>query len=465
MSTPTAPAPAKNGTHVDPDATFAVARSDKPLSPKAPDRESGPSKGDAKDTSALPGPLHAVPHLSQDMLDAFGCEMEAIRKKHVDDLGERDATYIRSVIKAQRRLEIAGRAMLELAFLPPFWIGGVAALSASKIIDNMEIGHNVMHGQYDWMQDEELNGRTFEWDTACPADQWRHSHNYMHHTHTNIVGKDRDIGYGILRMSEDQPWEPYYLGNPVYATLLALLFEYGVAVHDLETEEIRYGTWDVQARLPMLKAIFDKVKGQALKDYVLFPALAGPFFPATLSANVAANIVRNVWTYSIIFCGHFPDGVEEFTEEETAGETRGGWYVRQLLGSANLTGGPFFHLMSGNLSFQIEHHLFPDLPAHRYAEISVEVKEACERYGLDYHAGPLPWQLFTVFRKIVRLSVPTGAELQDYVERPRTNRLVKTAAGALRGARGAARGTVGVARGAVEGAVAGARGAVAANAA
>src|SRR5258708_1099020 len=63
----------------------------------------------------------------------------------------------------------------------------------------------------------------------------------MHHPHTNIIGKDRDIGYGMLRMSEDQAWRPYYLGNPLYAALLACLFQYGVALHDLETERIAAG--------------------------------------------------------------------------------------------------------------------------------------------------------------------------------------------------------------------------------
>ena len=105
----------------------------------------------------------------------------------------------------------------------------------------MEIGHNVMHGQYDWMKDPALDSKRFEWDTACPGDQWRYSHNYMHHTHTNVLGKDRDIGYGILRMSEDQPWRPRDLGNPIYATLLMLLFQWGVAVHDLEVERIEAG--------------------------------------------------------------------------------------------------------------------------------------------------------------------------------------------------------------------------------
>jgi linoleoyl-CoA desaturase len=231
----------------------------------------------------------------------------------------------------------------------------------------------------------------------------------MHHTHTNIHGKDRDIGYGVLRMSEEQPWEPYYLGNPVYAALLAVFFQYGVALHDLEVDRIRTGEtkWGQKHR-EIGAAIWKKVRRQTLKDYVLFPLLGGPSAPFVLAGNATANLTRNVWSYMIIFCGHFPDGVEEFTEEETENESRGEWYYRQLLGSANLTGGKLFHVMSGNLSHQIEHHLFPDIPAHRYAEISVEVREICERYGIPYNSGPLHRQFGTVVRKICRLALPDG---------------------------------------------------------
>jgi fatty acid desaturase len=281
----------------------------------------------------------------------------------------------------------------------------------------MEIGHNVMHGQYDWMKDPALNGHTFEWDTACPADQWRHSHNYMHHTYTNIQGKDRDIGYAILRMSEDEPWRPYYLGNPLYAALLATFFQYGVALHDLETERIAKGTWNLNEKRSMLADMWRKVRGQTLKDYVLFPALSGPAAPLTIAGNATANLVRNLWAFTIIFCGHFPDGTHEFTKEQTANETRGEWYYRQQLGSANLTGGKWFHILAGNLSHQIEHHLFPEIPAHRYAEISVEVREISERYGLPYNSGPLHRQFGSVVRKIVKLAVPPREWVGEQVDK------------------------------------------------
>ena len=152
--------------------------------------------------------------LTPEQAEAFGRELDALKERVIADLGERDATYIRRIIKAQRGLEVAGRALLFGGIFPPFWLAGTAMLGLSKILDNMEIGHNVMHGQYDWTGDPALASKKFEWDTACPADQWRHSHNYMHHTYTNIVGMDRDVGYGILRMSEDQRWTPVLPGQP-----------------------------------------------------------------------------------------------------------------------------------------------------------------------------------------------------------------------------------------------------------
>ena len=270
----------------------------------------------------------------------------------------------------------------------------------------MEIGHNVMHGQYDWMGDPGLNSRMYDWDTMCPGEQWKYSHNYIHHTYTNILGKDRDIGYGILRMDEDQPWRPHYLGNPVYALLLMLFFEWGVALHDLEVENIVAGQAEVSDNKPLYPGLIRKIRNQTIKDYLLFPALTGPLFPLTLAGNATANLVRNIWAFNIIFCGHFPAGVATFSEEECEDETRGHWYYRQLLGSANITGGKLFHLMSGNLSHQIEHHLFPDLPARRYPELAVEVQEICERYGLQYNTGRLSKQLFSVASKICRMALP-----------------------------------------------------------
>ncbi|WP_433146599.1 fatty acid desaturase family protein [Actinomadura nitritigenes] len=349
-------------------------------------------------------------HLTPADYAAIARELDALRDEVTAGLGERDADYIRKVIRWQRGLEIGGRALLMTSALPPAWLAGTATLAVAKILENMEIGHNVMHGQWDWMRDPKIHSTTWEWDNVSPAEQWKHSHNFVHHTFTNVLGKDNDVGYGILRVAPEQPWHWGNVPQPVYNLLLAMFFEYGVALHDLEIDRIREGTHDEEVTKEKLRAIGRKIRRQWGKDYLAFPLLSGPQFLSTLSANLTANIVRNVWAHMIIFCGHFPGDVDVFEEDYPLdAETRGEWYVRQLLGSANITGGPLFHLMTGNLSHQVEHHLFPDIPSNRYAEIAPRVRDLCARYGLPYHTGSLAKQVTSTWKKIFRYALPGGA--------------------------------------------------------
>ena len=346
--------------------------------------------------------------LDPEPLEAFGRELDALLDRTRRDRGARDAAYIRRTIRLQRGLEVAGRALLFGGAVPALWGLGTGCLAAAKIVENMEIGHNVMHGQYDFMNDPALASDRYEWDIVCPADQWRHGHNYLHHTFTSVRGVDHDLGYRILRIEPEQRWSPWTLLQPVYAAALALFFEYGVATHDLDLP--RYVTRPEERTdedRAKVRGIARKIGRQALKDYVLFPLLAGPAAAYVLAGNVVANIVRNVWAFSVIFCGHFPDGTRTFPPSSLEGETRGAFYLRQIMGSANFEGGRLLHFLSGHLSHQIEHHLFPDIPAHRYPEMAREVRAICHRYGVPYNTGTLGGQLLTVARKILRLSLPS----------------------------------------------------------
>ena len=397
-------------------------------------------------------PVSPLARLSDEQLEQIAREFDAIRDQVMSDLGERDRRYIEKVIAAHRSLAVLGRVVLLGARHRPAWIAGTAVLSVAKVLENMEIGHNVMHGQWDWMNDPRIHSTTWDWDNVSPADAWKHSHNYEHHTFTNIRGKDRDLGYEIMRIDPEQKWHPVYLMQPFYNLLLAAFFEWGVAVHDLNFEAIRSGEKSAEKVREELRAIGGKVTSQARKDYVAWPllgalAMAGvgaalelrdggrrsgrlrrrrrrrggldrvlrralrdgvDGFRGTLGADATANAIRNVWAYAIIFCGHFPDGTYSFSEKEVEGETAGGWYVRQLLGSANIEGGALFHVAAGNLGYQVEHHLFPDMPSSRYGEVAPQVREVCERHGLPYNSGRFGKQLGSVQRTIVRLAFPGG---------------------------------------------------------
>ncbi|MGX5654406.1 fatty acid desaturase family protein [Geodermatophilus nigrescens] len=350
-----------------------------------------------------------IEHLTPEDIELIGKELDEIRQGVMDSRGEADARYIRKVIDVHRKIELGSRAVLLASGFPPAWIAGTIGLSIAKILENMEIGHNILHGQWDWMRDPKIHSTTWEWDMASPAEQWKHSHNELHHTYTNVIGKDNDLGYGIMRVDEDQPWTPMYLGQPLWSFVNACFFEYGIAAYDLELGAViaKKQTGDPEFRR-RAKQVLVKIGRQVRKDYVIHPLLSGPNFVATLAANFTANIVRNLWSNSVILCGHFPEGVETFEKKSIDGETRGEWYLRQMLGSANISGSKAMHILTGNLSHQIEHHLFPDLPSNRYAEIAPKIRDLFDRYGLNYHTAPLPQQVASAWHKIIRLSLPNG---------------------------------------------------------
>jgi linoleoyl-CoA desaturase len=291
-----------------------------------------------------------------------------------------------------------------------------------------------------------------------------------------------------MRIDPHQPWHPAYLLQPIYNLLLMALFEWGVALHDLDLDAVRAGEKSQKEVLKDLKGISVKARQQVVKDYIAWPVISGLIagavtyavkasglddklptprkskrararaklqgartraerralaswpggklagrqahemaklesletpmasaidvarstYKRTAYANVASNIIRNVWAYAIIFCGHFPDQTYTFSQEETEEESRGARYVRQLIGAANIEGGPLFHVISGNLGYQVEHHLYPDMPSTRYGEIAPQVREICKRYELPYNTGPFMQQLGMVQRTILRLAFPGG---------------------------------------------------------
>ena len=165
--------------------------------------------------AATPLPVN----LTAAQIEEFGRELDAIRDEIFESRGESDRRYILRVIRTQRTIAVLSRFVMYagLFFLPAWghafasWgmslgiIGGAAfMLGIAKILENMEIAHNVLHAQWDWMKDPAIQSNTWEWDTMSPSDRWMNSHNVVHHTWTNVLGKDLDVGYGIMRVTPMQ---------------------------------------------------------------------------------------------------------------------------------------------------------------------------------------------------------------------------------------------------------------------
>jgi NADPH-dependent stearoyl-CoA 9-desaturase len=363
-------------------------------------------------------------HLTEADVEELARELDAIRTDIEDSRGERDARYVRRTIQLQRALAAGGRIALMASRNKVAWVAGTGMLAAAKTIENMELGHNITHGQWDWMNDPEIHSTEWEWHTTSPSVQWKKSHNFVHHKYTNIVEMDDDAGYGLPRVTRDQHWDKWNIGNPVYNLLLGTLFEWGVALHGVEMSKVRRGQKSQGDVRRDLRVIGKKVGKQVGKDYAIFPALSGRNWKHTLRANVTANLIRNYWSYIVIFCGHFPDGAEKFTREEYDADTHPEWYW-QMLGSANFNARRLMAFMSGNLCYQIEHHLFPDLPSNRHAEISERITAPCDKYDLPYTTGSLGRQYMHTFWTILKLSLPNKSLEANADDAPETHSELK----------------------------------------
>ncbi|MGH7290766.1 MAG: fatty acid desaturase family protein, partial [Myxococcota bacterium] len=264
-------------------------------------------------------------HLSQRDIGALGAEFDAIRLDVEASLGANDAAYIRRTINLQRTVEVAARLLIGASRSKTGWLLGTVGLAFAKSVENMEIGHNVGHGQWDWMNDPEIHSNTWEWDMAGLSSQWRYSHNYRHHVFTNVLDMDEDLGFGVMRLTRDQPWHPSYLLQPLQNLLLALTFEWGIALNGVHAVRDRAET-DGEKRAHW-RALIAKIGRQLVKDYVVFPAVSRRRWRQTMGANATANVLRNLWAYVVIFCGHFPDGAEKFTAAAIEDESRSDWYL------------------------------------------------------------------------------------------------------------------------------------------
>ena len=347
-------------------------------------------------------------YLSPEQVEEFGAKVEQIRRDIMDSIGEKDAAYIYKIRNFVRYSEIASRGMLMFGgWIPPVWLFGTGLLGVSKIVENMELGHNVMHGQFDWLNDPSLSGANYDWDTIATGQDWKYTHNYVHHTYTNIVGMDHDVGYGLVRVSEAQKWEPRFLFNIPLAIQLMVFFEWYVGIQRLHLEDVLiYKTKTWKEVWNDATDVRQKIKRQVVKDYVFFPLIAGPNAIPVFAGNAVANVIRSLWASAVIFNGHFTEDAENFEMDNIDNETRAEWYLRQIRGSSNFSGTQWLHILSGNLSLQIEHHLFPDMPANRYAEAAPKIKALCAEYGIHYNEASFMKQFASVWIKLAKCSLP-----------------------------------------------------------
>ena len=361
-------------------------------------------------------------------LDRIEAEFEAIRARHRARLGAEDVAYIRRMRRNSRVAEFAGRGLLWFGRGPLSFIAGTGLVWLHRNLEAIEIGHNVLHGQYDYFPEiPEFHAHNFKWKAPIDEEGWRREHNAMHHVHTNVYEKDPDLNHGLLRTNDRTPWNPahrwqvplYAFG--VYPTMLyrfngqnlGFAQEYRAEAFPTGNEGyamVDTGGLSLEERQKRNSRSINRV---LFKEYGVFPALAlltGRSPLRVLAGNAIADMVNNYWIGLTIQATHFTEPLQP----EDAVDHKGRWYLSQLDSSVNFKGSRRMSILWGHLNYQIEHHLFPDIPSHRYPDMAKEVKAVCAKYGIAYKCNESWGQAIRNYVKVMwKYSFPNKPERQD----------------------------------------------------
>ncbi len=376
---------------------------------------------------SLPAPAGLVPALParkarrpDDRYRALGEELDALKARVTAEVGEKDVRYVRGMRAVSRLFEATGRVLLHVSFEPVSFLAGVTALWLHKQLEATEIGHSALHGAYDGLPGaKRFQSETFRWDTPIDEASWRNGHNHRHHGNTNVAGRDPDIHFGPVRLTDKTPYHRVHrIGLPFSLFVLFPNFAFLMNLHftglsdayhdngqpekldflkDRSKESIR-GAW---------RAALRKYVPYYFWNYVFFPALAGPMFWKVLLGNWMAETMRDVYSAATIYCGHVGPETASY-ERGHKPKSRGEWYAMQIEASNDYEVSWAVSVLCGGLDRQIEHHLFPTLPPERLRQIAPEVRAICERHGITYRTDTWGRTLRKAFGHIAVLSRQGG---------------------------------------------------------
>jgi NADPH-dependent stearoyl-CoA 9-desaturase len=358
-----------------------------------------------------PASQEACTFLTAERLASFAHALDTLRQEVEVELGADDVAHIERVQKLSQITELVGRTLIQFSLDPFTFSVGIASLSTHKLLELMEIGHTVLHGTYDQMPGaERYDCRRFHWKAPIDEKSWRFGHNVRHHQYTNVAGRDPDLDFGGLRLSAHIPHRALHRLQPFSNFATWLSFATAINLHVTGVLEIysRTGDQDGVRRRDWGKVrdthvvFLRKLLRYYSREYIFFPALAGPMFWKALLGNMLSEVTRDVYAAAIIYCGHV--GAEEYTRE-TRGGSRAGFYVLQVEGACDVDLPPALSLLAGALDKQIEHHLFPRLPPNRLRHIAPRVKAICEEHGVNYRSGSWMERLQIVVKRLRELSV------------------------------------------------------------
>jgi len=347
--------------------------------------------------------------------DQLQKDLEAI-KADLGPVGQEDFQHLLKLERWGRAFTISGFFMIYVVTALEvsiglstfgFWTLGLIAAILIGIGNTTrwaDVAHPILHGAYDKVPNipkqytksgfARGNRRYIDWLDWIKPEAWEYEHNIMHHYH---LGEDDDPD----NVERNMQWlikskTPMFLRRLfIYIFAMTWKFTYYApnTLRILENKERR------KRREPELKdyemSPFTKNGAELWKNYYLpyglvkFVALPLLFLPLGTEAVWSAFIIlliaeayANLHSFLVIVPNHSAGDIYQFSEPH---KSQGEFYLRQIMGSVNYnTGSDWIDFLHGFLNYQIEHHLFPNIPHSYYQKMQPRVKEVCKKHNLEY---------------------------------------------------------------------------------
>lgn len=352
-------------------------------------------------------------------------ELQALYDQTRAAMGDADLEHIRSVTAYGQAINARRLELLRT--------GGTGAAGRAAVLEMLyrllqfsELGHNVLHGSYDDLPGNgQYHSERYDWDFNVDTAQWKVMHHEGHHPYTNIVGKDHDLGYSVLRGQAAQDWFGHHAVQVALlgavSPFLAQVAPFLVANITREVDGSRFWSRDT-LRSPLRIAIAD-----TKRRLITEPVASGRRFLPTLVANHIGGVAGYAAVLFLVAIEHHAGEMEVFADPGPD-ESQDDYFRRQIRGTRNFLRSPKldaalerilqeevpfddrpdFRIFYGGLDTHVEHHLFPDLPPNRQREVAPRVREIVARHGLPYHETPLGETAALLLKTLTGLSIPVG---------------------------------------------------------
>ncbi|MBX3197725.1 MAG: acyl-CoA desaturase [Labilithrix sp.] len=320
--------------------------------------------------------------------DAFFRELRAIRLEVESSYGEQDVAHVRWIERVGRAASAVG---LATAWVPnPVSMASLALGRSTSWL----LMHHVGHRGYDRVPGipERHTSRGFaagwrrmlDWPDWMLPDAWKYEHNVLHHTNTGEL-RDPDL---IERNTEDLRAANVPVALKYVAMgLLAVTWRASYYAPTTIRAWLARGRDDDGVPPGYLATLIGRCYAPyALLQFVALPALYAPLGPLAVASalvnSLGAEALTNLHTFLVVGPNHTGDDLYRFDEPA---RSKAEAAVRQVLGSVNYrTGSELVDYAHLYLNYQIEHHLFPDMPMARYRQIQPKVAALCAKHGIPY---------------------------------------------------------------------------------